>query len=465
MMSNSTFNFKRLEKWAYDEYGLVLIASQQKKVALKIEQYLNNTQIKANDLFLALHAGDKEITEDMVDLLTIQESYFFRDASLFLFLKDEYLPKLIQEKKLSGNQSLTIWSAGCASGEELYSMAMLLVMLIPNIQDWKITLLGTDINKAALIKARQGLYSKLAFRSMDDKEKDKYFVSNQGRYQLIEPIKKMTKFDYGNIVEPPKFSGCVDLIFCRNVFIYFDEAAVDKALAGFDKALSREGVLFLGCSDFVRYHQKQFVINFKNSVTYLTKLKAKCTEEALESNPVTKPLSYVAQQEKRREQFETLETMLGKRDFKAVLEVVNKEFKLFNSNSMLYRYKGEALIGLGDVATAKAVLEEAVKKEVMGPICYFLLALLEMNKNKEKAEQYLTQAIYIKQKFPEAHYYLAMLYFGQQNKVLGLKCLEKAKHYAELVDAHKRVIGSNGDMSELMMAINSEIAHYQECEQ
>ncbi|MDF1678280.1 MAG: hypothetical protein P1U32_06255 [Legionellaceae bacterium] len=217
-----SYLLKAVKDWAYAEFGLVMLSSQQQKVIVQVKQYLAEKNWDLHTFVSTLRAGDKQVTEKMVNLLTIQESYFFRDVSLFRLLRESFLPVLIQQKKLSQDKSITIWSAGCACGEELYSTAILLSELIPDIDNWHLTLLGTDINAEALSKARQGLYSKIALRSVDDKVCAKYFVPEGRKYQLIEPIRKMASFAYGNLLEKSHFLGSVDFIFFINVFIYFD---------------------------------------------------------------------------------------------------------------------------------------------------------------------------------------------------------------------------------------------------
>ncbi len=127
----------------------------------------------------------------------------------------------------------------------------------------------------------------------------------------------------------------------------------------------------------------------------------------------------------------------------------------------MYRYKAEALIGLGDVVTAKEILEKAVNETVDDAACYFLLGLLEMGEEREKAEAHFLKALEMKKAFPEAHYYLGMLYLGGQANAPGLRALEAAKHYALLCDENEHVMGSQGKMHELIASIDAEVAHYE----
>ncbi len=459
----NSYLLKAVEDWAYAKFGLVILSNQQQKVIVQVMQYLKEKNWDLQTFLSALNAGDKQVTEKMVSLLTIQESYFFRDVSLFRLLREAFLPTLIQQKKLVRNKSITIWSAGCACGEELYSIAILLSELMPDIENWHLTLLGTDINVEALSKARQGVYSNIALRSVDDKVLTKYFVTEGKKYQLIEPIRKMATFAYGNLLEKSHFVGCVDFILCRNVFIYFDEASVKKALSYFDDALQGQGVLFLGCSDFVRYYQQQFSMNFKDSVTYLTKRVADTSKVMSQQTSSPPKSSYIEQQAQRRLEYQALDTLLINRQFMDVIDAVDKETKMFKSNPMLYRYKGEALIGIGDIVTAKEMLEKVViQDKIRDPICCFLLALVLLKENEARAIQYFLEAAALKKAFPEAYYYLAMLALGNQKKEEGLQYLEQAARYAKEESKEKRVIASDGTMGELLAAVLREIAYYQE---
>ncbi len=455
----SNYLIQNIEKWAYRHFGLVLLESQQEKIALVLGRYLEKQQLSEHDFLELLREEDKKTQEDLVDLITIQESYFFRDASLFSALKNLFLPHLIEQKKRS--KSLTIWSAGCASGEELYSIAILLFELIPDLKDWQINLLGTDICKDALAKAESGSYSQMALRATGQETKGKYFEHQGSMYQLIEPIRRMAHFSYGNLLKPPKFSAYVDLIFCRNVFIYFDEKSIDKALENFKQALTKDGILFLGSSDFVRYHQRQFVINFKDGVTYLTKQKIE-DERLVRTEKPSFASSYLDKQAKVLQWHKSVDEMLRKKQFMNIVTLVDKELTLFNPKPILYRYKGEALIGLGDIDTAKEVLEKAIQVDARDPMTCVLLALVWMQEDKKKAQEYLSCAIKMKQMFPEAHYYLAMLYLGEQEKELGLEHLTLAKQYAEAEDGDKRVLGSESTMREFAEAVSDEVGYYQE---
>lgn len=198
--------------------------------------------------------------------LTNTDSYFFRDREQFSLLKNRILPELIERKKII--KTLRICSAGCSSGEEPYSLAILLKELIPDLERWNLTVLGVDINQSALQKAKVGEYSAWSFRRVLPEVKQQYFRLLNDKYYLDEQIKKMVTFQVLNLINDPFPASNtafkeMDLILCRNVFIYFDFAAIANVLNKFCHALQPFGYLLTGHAEVVNqnlglFHTKVF---------------------------------------------------------------------------------------------------------------------------------------------------------------------------------------------------------------
>lgn len=188
--------------------------------------------------------------------ITTGESYFFRDRGQFNLLETELLPAAIaarrrqQAEKNLARPTLKIWSAGCSTGEELYSLAILLVKLIPDWERWDLQLTGTDINLEFLQAARQGGYSDWSFRQVLPEMRSRFFQPTTRKQWRISPnIRKLARFRYGNLLaddfRQPIFQDC-DLIVCRNVFIYFSTAAISRVLEKFKANLRPGGHLLCG---------------------------------------------------------------------------------------------------------------------------------------------------------------------------------------------------------------------------
>ncbi len=183
---------------------------------------------------------------------TNKESYFFRDEASTATLRDRVLPELIARR--SESRVLRVWSAGCATGEEIYSLAILLDELLPPGESWSVTLLGTDIDESALAVARRGLYREWSLRTSDERQRARYFTRDAatGVYALHPRYRHRVHFDVFNLVDPRASTpapGVFDLILCRNVSIYFSATARTELARRLGSALARDGAWVSGASD------------------------------------------------------------------------------------------------------------------------------------------------------------------------------------------------------------------------
>jgi len=191
----------------------------------------------------------REQLETLARILTIGETYFLRDPRSYRVLEEHVLPELISSRR-KREKCLRIWSAGCSSGEEPYSIAILLSRIIPDLDSWHIVLLATDINPDALERGRQGVYGQWSFRDAPPWLMNYFKKRNDGRFEIIPRIRKMVQFNYLNLAEDcyPALinnSNAIDIIFCRNVMLYFEPAMIRKVTARFHDALLEGGWLFV----------------------------------------------------------------------------------------------------------------------------------------------------------------------------------------------------------------------------
>ncbi|NEZ57966.1 CheR family methyltransferase [Adonisia turfae] len=204
--------------------------------------------------------------------ITNTESFFFRDKGQFNLLRNHIFPDLLKRK--AQTKTIRICSAGCSTGEEPYSIAMLLYDLIPNIKDWDLTILGVDINSVALEKASKGLYRPWSFRGIDPEIQKRFFRQANNQYHINDDIKTMVSFQIGNLLDnsslnPFCYFRDMDLILCRNVFIYFSDAAVKMALDKFHNALAPLGYLLVGHTELHSQNPDKFWVKmFEESITY-----------------------------------------------------------------------------------------------------------------------------------------------------------------------------------------------------
>ena len=201
-------------------------------------------------------AGEKEF-DHLLNLITIPETHFFRDRAQFRAFEGFVIPEIVKRKSYPG-ASLRIWSAGCSTGEEPYTIAMILAR---GMMNRPIQILATDVNHHALKAARKGVYTARSLRDMPQGYRNRFFTKKRDQYLLDESIKQMVEFRYFNLVSepyPPMEMYGWDIIFCRNVTIYFQAEATKKVIHNFYLSLSEGGYLFAGCAESLRYISDEF---------------------------------------------------------------------------------------------------------------------------------------------------------------------------------------------------------------
>lgn len=186
--------------------------------------------------------------------LTVGETYFFREKESFDSLEHHILPGLIRARQADGRY-LRIWCAGCCTGEEAYSLGILLARMIPDPRDWNISILATDINPVFLREASNGIYRDWSLRATPAAIRDGFFVrTDDGRYAVAARIKSMVSFEYLNLADdvyPSITSGTngMDIILCRNVLIYFQPDRSRRVIRNLVHALAEQGVLFVSAAE------------------------------------------------------------------------------------------------------------------------------------------------------------------------------------------------------------------------
>jgi chemotaxis protein methyltransferase CheR len=210
---------------------------------------------------------DEELSAIM-DNLTVNETYFFREKNqldAFCEIAEE-----IRHSRGNSRKSLRIWSAGCSSGEEPYTVAMLLIE--KNFSDWELEIVGSDINQRVLQSARKGVYRKNSFRTTEDYYIQRYFDQEEaGSYRVKDAVKKYVSFSFFNLLDSLKtrLVGTVDIIFCRNVLIYFDAEARKKVVENFYERLSEGGYLLLGHAESLMNISTSFSLkHLKKDIVY-----------------------------------------------------------------------------------------------------------------------------------------------------------------------------------------------------
>ncbi|MCX7823680.1 MAG: protein-glutamate O-methyltransferase CheR [Syntrophobacterales bacterium] len=194
-----------------------------------------------------------KIAQKIIDAITTGETMFFRDPPVFQLLQNKILPELIDKKKSQnprGPISIKIWSAGCSSGQEVYSIAIVLKELLGNFNGYNIRILGSDISDEAIARASRGIYTKLEVeRGLPPDKLQKYFVLTPHGYKIIDEIRALATFKKINLMQDFTFIGKHDIVFCRYVAIYFQEKDKIVLFKRMTKVIEPHGALILGATE------------------------------------------------------------------------------------------------------------------------------------------------------------------------------------------------------------------------
>lgn len=249
-MNLTDADFDRLSSHIKKYYGIDLCKKKQLVVSR-----LSNT-LKANGfnsfsqyIDAVISGKDKDMVTSMLNKLTTNYTYFLREEEHFEFLQDTVLPMLA--KKHAGDRVLSIWSAGCSSGEEAYTISMYLKEFFgAQAGSWDTRILATDISQQILNTAQNPVYQADSLSRLPETWKRKYFTKNSsGSYNLVPAIRQNVIFRTFNLMDPINFRRPFDLIFCRNVMIYFDQPTKDALVNRFYNVTVPGGYLFIGHSE------------------------------------------------------------------------------------------------------------------------------------------------------------------------------------------------------------------------
>ena len=256
MIKVATDDIKAISKYILDISGIDLNEGKAYLIETRLGGLIKEYECSSyRDLCSkAKTDSNKSIENKIIDAISTNETLFFRDSGPFEVLQHKILPDLIDRRteKSSGLLPIPIriWSTACSTGQEVYSIAIVLKELLPDLNKYNIKLLGTDISDSAIKQASYGTYNKFEIERGLSKEKlQKYFIPNGGNWKISDELRAMVSFTKRNILESFMGLGKLDIIFCRNVAIYFDLEERKKLFENIASVLEPDGFLIIGSTE------------------------------------------------------------------------------------------------------------------------------------------------------------------------------------------------------------------------
>lgn len=371
--------------------------------------------------------------------LTVGETYFFREPQAFEALRTDVLPALIESRRQSGMR-LRLWSAACSTGEEAYSIAILVQRLIPDYKQWNITILGTDINPHALRKAASGIYGEWSFRNEQPWLREKYFVPlGGGRYRIASHVQDMVTFSYLNLAEEayPSLTSntnAMDIIFCRNVLMYFEPELSAKVVRQHYQSLIDGGWLIVSPAEVTPLLSAQLeTVNFPGTVLH-RKNPVRCSwtpavvlpalpaiNDAEKIRFVTKsrpiPIEIAAiksQSVPPAVAYQQALAFYRQGHYKEAAELTGRLIADHSNNVQAVNLMVRIHANQGEFADALHWCERSIAADRVNPAGYFLMALVLLEQGQPReAILALKRTLYLDHDFVMAYFTLANLYNNQ----------------------------------------------------
>ena len=238
--------FEQYRTLIYNESGIHFTATNRSILESRLKERLREKGIDAPLTYFTTISKDQGEMKGFLDSITTNLTRFFRNQAHFDALEHHVLPELMNLKKASGNNLIRIWSAGCSTGEEPYTIAMLLSEILP--PTWRYEILASDISLKCLMTAKEGFYAESRITGIPDAYLKKYFDKLEGGYKVHADLMSKIRFDYHNLKNDSGQRN-IDIVFCRNVIIYFDEAAQTAVINRFWDSMASKSFLYIGHSE------------------------------------------------------------------------------------------------------------------------------------------------------------------------------------------------------------------------
>ncbi|MDO8466494.1 MAG: CheR family methyltransferase [Gallionella sp.] len=397
----------RIPDDAHDRFTEILREHAKRRGYSALEGYRN---------FLADRQADGE-WEELARAFTSGETFFFRDHGQFDLLRLRLLPELIAQHR--NDKTLRLWSAGCASGEEAYSLAMLVDMLLPEQDGWDILILGTDIDSEAIAKAQRGRYGQWSFRMIPPEMQQRYFHTEsairnpQSAFILDERIRRMVTFRVSNLVGEPFPDSALelhdmDLILCRNVFIYFVAAAVTAVAAKLAATLRSGGYLLTAHTELIGHPMQELKSRLLAEGVVYQRVSCHSVAAPLVPPPPINivPVTWQAPVTRSSVSVDTKTPATAQ----ATPPASPAPVPATRNDGMLFE-EARAHAERGEFDLAEQVCREVLAVNPLAASPYFLLAqLAQVKGDLELAKECLNKAIYLNSHFVAAYLEQAALY-------------------------------------------------------
>jgi chemotaxis protein methyltransferase CheR len=488
--------FTKLIDFIQHKTGLCLCQNKIEDLKTILSQLITSSSCEnADQFYTMLHLPSPRtdaILNQMITCLTIGETYFFRISPHFKILQEVLIPEIISRKR--GERQIRIWSAGCSTGEEPYSLAILLAELLPDLTQWDILILATDINRESLEKAQQGIYGRWSFREVPMEVIKKNFLHRDESYLIKKKFKDMVTFKPLNLMDNTypsllTLTNEMDLILCRNVTIYFTPETTKKVVDKFYHSLGEGGYLLVGPAEYSAEVYRTFTTRIFPEVIVYQKKKLRDHSPLLKGTPhylvpsirvrqgdskstqgTSSPLTHsepsppenkvpreLGKQETEifREAIQCLETEAYNHAIEKFMEVL----KLNPHNARAYFFLARISAQQNNRADAIHCLTKSITCDPLLTEAYHLLALLKLEEgNSDEAINLFKKSTYIDPRFVLGYYYLGTIYKKQGKKEFCKKMFSNVRELLLNRNLNDKIVeGEDISVGQILATVETEL--------
>jgi chemotaxis protein methyltransferase CheR len=429
-------DFRRFRDYIHEHSGIYL--EDGKLDSLRISLVTRATRLELHRLedYLAILKSDDREFRELLNLVTVNETSFFRFPQQFEALRNRVLPEIL-EGKLSTNRNLRVWSAGCSTGEEPYTIGMALSESGVEGLGWQTHVLGTDVSTKALTVAREGLYPRKSVLNLPDEVVQRYFKPEDDKLRVSAALRRKVDFQYHNLIKEPypiEMMAGWDVIFCRNVTIYFRLESTRRVVRNFYDSLNDGGYLFIGHSETLTSISDDFEAVEAGGVFLYRKPRVRHTSVFASPHPDAAPerqrpaVSRAADEPRRTEtpahaqkpppRLQDLVTeaaeLFAERHPEKVLALVDEMLTIDLHDPEAHVLAAHAYADMGNYDAALAACTRALAINPLLPVARYILGLIHQREGDVVgAVSEFKKTIYIDQDFALAHMNLGTIYKSQ----------------------------------------------------
>lgn len=456
----SAEEFKMFADYIEEQFGFILGEDKFDSLRISLHARANQLGVKSYKEYFQIIKDNIQELKELLSLITINETYFFRYPEQFQVLGNIILPELLISRRYKKERPLRIWSAGCSTGEEAFSIAITIMESIPDWQSLDIKILGTDVSKKALEAAFKGIYPRSAFRITREEIIEKYFIKvDKDHWRIKDEVRSLVDFMYHNLIKEPypfAFIGARDIIFCRNVTIYFKPESTRRVIKNFYQSLVPGGYLFIGHSETLYNLNPGFLtVRYGDVFLYQKPHEAQENDSRINTEDLKSEKHKAILSESAQAKIDIDHIPASSRD---VNEKIKSTSESNNPCADVRTKKILFLLERDRIADAKSEVDSLISSDPLNPEAYYLSGIISKKMGfLEDALEAFRRSVYLDKDFAPSLIEIGSIYYTIGNLDESVKYYWRAAETLKRTGGRKFLDHKGGEINKFLEGICKEM--------